>query len=102
MWWVLLIYNNLLCWKNQVQLLAEEDDDATSTTGNNKFSDDGAKTIDQELRQLLTKIFIDNTNLRKEVNSVMRYVLKQNMSDKDNNEQLLEHIVQNMSIDRWI
>ncbi|KAL1831505.1 hypothetical protein ACET3Z_001156 [Daucus carota] len=85
---------------SEVQLLAEEDDDATSTTGNNKFSDDGAKTIDQELRQLLTKIFIDNTNLRKEVNSVMRYVLKQNMSDKDNNEQLLEHIVQNMSIDR--
>lgn len=89
-----------VCYQNQVQLSAE-DDDAASTIENNKFSDDGATRIDQDLRGLLTNILIDNTNLRKQVNSIMRYALKIHTSaDKNNDEQPLEHFVQNESIDR--
>lgn len=85
--WFLLICGNIyLCKLNQVQLLAK-DDVAVCTTNNNNFSDDGAKTINQELRKLLTNIFVDNTNIRKQVNSVMRYALKINTSSDTNVEE---------------
>lgn len=83
-----------------MQLLAK-DDDGVSTTDNKTFSDDGANTINQELRDLLTNIFVDNTNLRKQVNAVMRYALKINMSSDTNvDEQTSELIVQNKSIEK--
>lgn len=83
-----------------MQLLAK-DDDGVSTTDNKNFSDDGANTINQELRDLLTNIFVDNTNLRKQVNAVMRYALKINMSSDTNvDEQTSELIVQNKSIEK--
>ena len=89
MYTVILIFVN----RNQVQLLAK-DDDAVSTTDNNS-SDDGTKAINQELRELLTNIFLDNTNLRKQVNSVLRYALKINTSsDTNDDEQPSEHTVQ--------
>ncbi|KAL1827805.1 hypothetical protein ACET3Z_006217 [Daucus carota] len=78
---------------SKVQLLAK-DDDAVSTTDNNS-SDDATKAINQELRELLTNIFLDNTNLRKQVNSVLRYALKINTSsDTNDDEQPSEHTVQ--------
>ncbi|KAL8090044.1 PX domain-containing protein EREL2-like isoform X1 [Apium graveolens] len=84
---------------SEVQLLAK-DDDGVSTTDNKNFSDDGANTVNQALRDLLTNIFVDNTNLRKQVNTVMRYALKINMSSDTNDEQPSEPIVQNKSIEK--
>lgn len=96
---VKFIFVNLI----QVQLLAK-DDDGVSTTDDKNFSDDGANTINQinqELRDLLTKIFVDNTNLRKQVNAVMRYALKISMPlDTNDNEQPSELIVQNKSVEK--
>lgn len=94
---VIFIFVNLY----QVQLLAK-DDDAVSITDNKNSSDDGENAINQELRDLLTNIFVDNTNLRKQVNAVLRYVLKINMSsDTNDDEQPSELIVQNKSIEKW-
>lgn len=83
----------------QVQLLAKDD---SVSTGENANSVDGAKTVDRDLREMLTNIFIDNTRLRKQVNSLlMHYALKMDMtSDKNDEEALSEHIVQNKSIEK--
>ncbi|CAL5355292.1 unnamed protein product [Camellia sinensis] len=58
-----------------------------------KFSDDDHKiddetrAVDDELRNILNDIFIDNAKLRKQVNSVLRYSLKMNIStEKDDDE----------------
>lgn len=84
---------------SEVQLLAKADE-AVSMTDNKNFSDDGAKTITQELRDLLTNIFVDNTNLRKQVNAVMRCALTINMSSDTNDDEQPELIVRNKSIEK--
>ncbi|THG01162.1 hypothetical protein TEA_015875 [Camellia sinensis var. sinensis] len=68
----------------EVQLSAQND---------YKFSDDDHKiddetrAVDDELRNILKDIFIDNAKLRKQVNSVLRYSLKMNIStEKDDDE----------------
>lgn len=85
---------------SEVQLLAK--DDSVSTAGNANCVDDGVKTIDGDLREMLTNILTDNTRLRKQVNSLlMHYALKMEMtSDKNDEDALSEHIVQNKSIEK--
>lgn len=52
---------------------------------------DGSNITDNELRKMLTEIFIDNARLRMQVNSVIRCALNTQLkSDKDEEEEVEE------------
>lgn len=60
----------------EAQLLAQEDETLV-TSANRSYSRNGSeqRMTDDDIRKMLTDIFIDNARLRKEVNSVLRCAL---------------------------
>ncbi|KAG9441388.1 hypothetical protein H6P81_017242 [Aristolochia fimbriata] len=69
----------------EAQLLAQDDNDQDDELdGNLRINDADPRIADDEVRKMLTDIFIDNAQLRKLVNSVMRCALKTTAkSDKE-------------------
>lgn len=67
----------------EAQLLAREDEQSV-TSANRSYSSNGSdqSTMDDDIRKMLTDIFIDNARLRKEVNSALRCALSQSKSEK--------------------
>ncbi|XP_059638523.1 PX domain-containing protein EREL1-like isoform X2 [Cornus florida] len=68
----------------EAQNLAQDDGNAVYAVDNgNGDIDDDRRTMHDELRKMLTDIFIDNARLRKQVNSLIRCALKlDNSSDE--------------------
>ncbi|XP_068669145.1 PX domain-containing protein EREL1-like [Aristolochia californica] len=61
----------------EAQLLAQDDDDqGDKLESNTHRNGDDPRIADNEVRKMLTDIFIDNAQLRKQVNSVMGCALK--------------------------
>ncbi|KAL7159050.1 hypothetical protein ABFS83_01G003100 [Erythranthe nasuta] len=60
----------------EVQQLGEDDDYSASTTDRVAESDEDVSSVDEELRQMLTRILVDNGELRKQVNSLTVDALK--------------------------
>ncbi|XP_010273566.1 PREDICTED: uncharacterized protein LOC104609060 isoform X2 [Nelumbo nucifera] len=62
----------------EAQLLAQDDENSVSASikSHNINGDDSWRTTQDELRKMMTDIFIDNARLRKQVNSVIRCALK--------------------------
>lgn len=74
----------------QAQLLAQDVENgiiaAMSSNSNTNGSVNGRRTRDDELRKMLTDMFIDNARGRKQVNSAIRCALSTtDKSDKDDN-----------------
>ncbi|KAM7498260.1 hypothetical protein LguiA_022674 [Lonicera macranthoides] len=74
----------------EAQLLAQDVENgiiaAMSSNSNNNGSVNGRRTRDDELRKMLTEMFIDNARVRKQVNSAIRCALSTtDKSDKDDN-----------------
>lgn len=74
---------------DQAQLLAQDDENATAATSKiHDKSGDDLRTKDDEVRNMLTDIFIDNARLRRQVNSVIRCALKTAIvPEKDDGEE---------------
>ncbi|CAK9154605.1 unnamed protein product [Ilex paraguariensis] len=69
------------------QLLAQSDGSTGFTADKTSVVDDDTRTIDDdELRKMLTGIIIDNARLRKQVNFVIRYALKIDISSEKDDE----------------
>ncbi|XP_058110695.1 PX domain-containing protein EREL1-like isoform X3 [Magnolia sinica] len=64
----------------EAQLLAQDDESSISAAdraqGNVNINGDDPTVTDDEVRKMLTDIFIDNARLRKQVNSIIRCALK--------------------------
>ncbi|KAK3043748.1 hypothetical protein RJ639_001944 [Escallonia herrerae] len=90
---------------NQIGLLAEaqlfsEDYESASGVANADNIDDDTKAIDLEMKKLLRDVLIDNSRLRKQVNSVSRHALKMENSREREDEASSEQIVQSKTIER--
>ncbi|KAL5559776.1 hypothetical protein UlMin_035987 [Ulmus minor] len=69
----------------EVELLTKDGGALSSDTDEDHHTiDDNTMTTDDELRKMLTAIFVDNVRLRKQVNSVVRHALKLENSGTDN------------------
>lgn len=66
---------------NQAQHLAQDVDSSAPTSDEVAESDDHTSSIDDELRQMLTSILVDNGVLRKQVNTLIMHSLKTNKSN---------------------
>ncbi|KAI3468010.1 hypothetical protein Pfo_024673 [Paulownia fortunei] len=62
----------------EVQHLAQDVDYSASTPDRVAELDDNVSSVDEELRQMLTSILVDNGVLRKQVNSLIVHALKMN------------------------
>ncbi|CAK9168495.1 unnamed protein product, partial [Ilex paraguariensis] len=83
------------------QLLAQINGSNVTTTDIDNDIDDEMRTIDDWLRKLLTEIFTDNARLRKQVNTIIRYALKIDISsEKDDAAAPSIPIIQNKFSDR--
>ncbi|THG22863.1 PX domain-containing protein EREX isoform X2 [Camellia sinensis] len=70
----------------EAQLLAQDVENAVAAATHNSNGGNTSAT-DDELRKMLTDVFIDNASLRKQVNSVMRCALNTpDKSEKDDDE----------------
>lgn len=70
----------------EAQLLAQDVENAVAAATHNSNGGNTSAT-DDELRKMLTDVFIDNASLRKQVNSVMRCALNSpDKSEKDDDE----------------
>ncbi|KAI7984721.1 PX domain-containing protein EREX [Camellia lanceoleosa] len=70
----------------EAQLLAQDVENAVAAATHNSNGENTSAT-DDELRKMLTDVFIDNASLRKQVNSVMRCALNTpDKSEKDDDE----------------
>lgn len=79
----------------EAQLLAQDDNHGVSAVDGFSNVDDDSGTIDHELRNMLSNILIENVALRKQVNSVIRYVLNMGISSEKNDEAPSEQTVEN-------
>ncbi|XP_057967915.1 LOW QUALITY PROTEIN: PX domain-containing protein EREX [Malania oleifera] len=72
----------------EAQLLAQDvESSITAADRSQAIAGDDARTTDDQLRKMLTDIFIDNATLRKQINSVIRCALHTPaMSEKDDEE----------------
>ncbi|GMI93911.1 hypothetical protein like AT3G15920 [Hibiscus trionum] len=59
----------------EAQLLAQDVENSVARSEESHMKKDGDKRIDNELKKMLTDMFVDNARLRKQVNSVVRCVL---------------------------
>ncbi|KAK9280523.1 hypothetical protein L1049_014215 [Liquidambar formosana] len=85
----------------EAQLLAHDDETDISDVNKVHKNNDDTRTTDDELRKILTDIFIDNAKLRKQVNSVIRCALKiDTTSEKTAEEAPLRAIVLDEFLDR--
>lgn len=73
----------------QAQLLAQDVENALVAEGRSQNSNNAdTRTKDDELRKMLTDIFIDNATLRMQVNSVIRCALNNpDKSEQDEEEE---------------
>ncbi|RVW92042.1 PX domain-containing protein EREX [Vitis vinifera] len=73
----------------EAQLLAQDVENALVAEGRSQSSNNGdTRTKDDELRKMLTDIFIDNATLRMQVNSVIRCALNNpDKSEQDEEEE---------------
>ncbi|KAA8525485.1 hypothetical protein F0562_007340 [Nyssa sinensis] len=77
----------------EAQLLAQDDGNVVSTVDNKIQDVDVKRTLDDELRKILMDIFIDNTRLRKQVNTVIQRALKMDFSSKNDDKEAPSRIV---------
>ncbi|CAN4076112.1 unnamed protein product [Withania somnifera] len=97
--------NLLMTYDNQINYLlaevnADEGSDSSPPNAEKMIEvNSDSWTIDEKLRNILTDVLVDNGKLRKQVNSVIRYALKKNMSSPGDNEDSLSGNVQNMHLD---
>ncbi|MBA0599370.1 hypothetical protein Gorai_005591, partial [Gossypium raimondii] len=76
----------------EAQLLAQDVENSVVRSEESHKMKDGDKRIDDELRKMLTDMFVDNARLRKQVNSVVRcalnaYVKTDEDDDDDDSEE---------------
>lgn len=82
MWFIKLEQAQLLAQDVETAVVAV--DETRSTNGSDK------RTADDELRKMVTDIFVDNATLRMQVNSVIRCALNTNVkSEKDDEDEEL-------------
>ncbi|KAF6158162.1 hypothetical protein GIB67_014956 [Kingdonia uniflora] len=67
----------------EAQLLAQDEE----TSFGNDINGDDLGTTDNEIRKMLTDLFIDNARLRKQVNSVIRCALKATITSENSEEE---------------
>lgn len=90
----------------QAQLLAQDVENAISGENRSQNSNSiDAHTKDDELRKMLTDVFIDNATLRMQVNSVIRCALNstpdKSEQDEDEEETPLRKTVLSKFLERW-
>lgn len=71
---ILLTLNSFFPQIGQAQLLAE-DSEAAASANVEKTHDNNVLATDDELREVIADILVDNAKLRKQVNSVLRQAL---------------------------
>ncbi|XVE89058.1 hypothetical protein DITRI_Ditri19aG0119900 [Diplodiscus trichospermus] len=72
----------------EAQLLAQDVENSTARSDESLNMKDSDKRTDDELRKMLTDIFVDNARLRKQMNSVIRCALNTYVkSDEDDDEE---------------
>lgn len=62
--------------------MAQDVDSSASTTDRIAELDDQVNAVDEELREMLTSILVDNGVLRKQVNSLIVHALEMNKSNE--------------------
>ncbi|XP_043724980.1 PX domain-containing protein EREL1-like isoform X2 [Telopea speciosissima] len=85
----------------EAQLLAQDDENAVSSASIDHTMIGNDLTTDDQVKKMLTDIFIDNARLRKQVNSVIRCALKTVvMPEKDAGEEESSKTVLNRFLER--
>lgn len=80
---IILTLINLIFLKfDQAQHLVQDVNSSAPTTSEVAESDDHTSSVDDELRQMLTSILVDNGVLRKQVNTLITHALKTNESNE--------------------
>ncbi|KAF5199703.1 Px domain-containing protein erel1 [Thalictrum thalictroides] len=85
----------------EAQLLAQEDENSVSSASRS-YNSNGVdvRTTDDDIRKMLTDIFIDNARLRKQVNSVIRCALKTTIKSEKDEETPSRKTVLNKFLER--
>lgn len=72
----------------QAQLLAQDVENAVAAVDEtSRANGSNTRTTDDELRMMLTDVFVDNARLRKQVNSILRCALANATSEKDDEDE---------------
>ncbi|PIA42352.1 hypothetical protein AQUCO_02000065v1 [Aquilegia coerulea] len=85
----------------EAQLLARDDENSVSSASRS-YNSNGVdvRTTDDDIRKMLTDIFIDNARLRKQVNSVIRCALKTAVKSEKDEETPSRKTVLNKFLER--
>lgn len=77
---------------DQAQLLAQDVENALGASDRNSENINGTitSTTDDEVRKMLTDIFVDNARLRKQMNSVIRCALNMHSKFEEDDEEEVE------------
>ncbi|KAG7998076.1 hypothetical protein I3843_01G241100 [Carya illinoinensis] len=72
----------------EAQLLAQDVENAVAAVDEtSRANGSNIRTTDDELRMMLTDVFVDNARLRKQVNSILRCALANATSEKDDEDE---------------